>query len=181
MRVAARVLPAVKGGAFGDGGSRNGSPQSVKIPSRVQQCLLVITSMPAHPPPPHPSPSSCMAVCLLSQNDYVSATFSSSLGPCSYFFDLSQICFPFLSCLPLPNYALGISPSICICIFSDLFPSFQVSASQTCPWSILVTEWVGNRSLKSTLGHHGTKWYQVVRPLVTCVHFLFLLTFYVGC
>ena len=36
MRVAARVLPAVKGGAFGDGGSRNGSPQSVKIPSRVQ-------------------------------------------------------------------------------------------------------------------------------------------------
>lgn len=86
--------------------------------------------MPAHPPPPHPSPSSCMAVCLLSQNDYVSATFSSSLGPCSYFFDLSQICFPFLSCLPLPDYALGISPSICICLFSDLFPSFQVSASK---------------------------------------------------
>ena len=43
MRVAARVPPAVKGGAFGDGGSWNGSPQSVRIPSRVQWCPLIIT------------------------------------------------------------------------------------------------------------------------------------------
>ena len=80
MRVAARVPPAVKGGAFGDGGSWNGSPQSVRIPSRVQWCPLIITpcllilplpltrkrwplrlsahwdqeAMPAVPPPPKP-------------------------------------------------------------------------------------------------------------------------------
>ena len=43
MRVAARVLLAVKGGASGDGGSWNGSPQSVKIPTRVQWCPLIVT------------------------------------------------------------------------------------------------------------------------------------------
>lgn len=120
-------------------------------------------------PSPTPSLSSGAAVSLLSQNISMQQLLSRAL-------QLFLWLLPNLFSLPqlashCPNYALGISPSICICIFSDLLPFLQVSASQTCPWSILETEWEGNRLLTIALGHHGT------HPLSHRCSFSFLLTF----
>lgn len=170
-----RAQLAVEGRAFGEvGGSWSRTPQSSSMHSEVWWRPPTISSVPARPPPTSSLlPCSQPAVSLLSQDDSVSATFSSSLGPC-----FSPVCFPSPTCLPLPNYALGVSPSICvcICIFFGFFPSFCVGASQTCPWSILEMEQEENGSPKSTLCHHCTP-----TILSHLCWFSFLLTFYVDC
>lgn len=91
-----------------------GSLRAAMVPSHHK--FLVCRSNPT--PPAFPTRPT--AVPLLFQNDFLSATFSPSLGPCNYFHCFSQICFPFSSLPPTTKYALGTSPSISICICSGL-------------------------------------------------------------